>query len=482
MPQWKALPEGLDPDIRELTERLRRIVDGSGLDMAGLSVATGFGVTSWERYLDGRILPPQRAVAALAERTGTGIHELTSLRSRAERAWHRLEAGRDRATEQLRVARTREWASVPKPRPATASPSVPGALDTPAPDRTPDRTGPDPLDSRHLGADPLGMDPLGTDPLGPEPLGPGSSGPEPAGPETTAAGMPAESAPSADHAGAAGADSGPSPWNAVLIDDGGPATPPQAFVVPEGGGRAAARRARRAAEAAAAAAAGGPPPSDAETTTPTGAPASTTASASSSSAASASGSGSASGSRPGSGSPGLDKRRIVLFLSGVAGALVLIVAAVLFTDLGATGGEPTAGDRDRTEPVAKIPPSPSRSAGGSPAAPPAGVKCTGAECTGKNPEDMGCGGSYARTVSQATVGKARIEVRFSQVCQAAWARLVDASTGDSVNISVGGKGRQTGTVNGESDAYTPMTASGRGSDAKACAELTNGTTACTVVQ
>ncbi|AZK96054.1 DUF2690 domain-containing protein [Streptomyces sp. SID5473] len=172
----------------------------------------------------------------------------------------------------------------------------------------------------------------------------------------------------------------------------------------------------------------------------------------------------------------------MLFLSGVAGALALIVAAVLFTDLGATGGKPTAGDRDRTEPVAKVPPSPSRSAGGSPSAPPAGVKCTGAECTGKNPEDMGCGGNYARTVSQATVGKARIEVRFSQVCQAAWARLVDASTGDSVNISVGGKGRQTGTVNGESDAYTPMTASGRGSDAKACAELTNGTTACTVVQ
>ncbi|QDY81192.1 DUF2690 domain-containing protein [Streptomyces qinzhouensis] len=170
-----------------------------------------------------------------------------------------------------------------------------------------------------------------------------------------------------------------------------------------------------------------------------------------------------------------------MFLSGVAGALALIVAAVLFTDLGATGGG-ADGDRDRTEPVAKVPPAPSRSAGGTPSAPPAGVKCTGAECTGKNPEKMGCGGNFARTVSQATVGKARIEVRFSQVCQAAWARLVDASTGDSVDISVGGKGRQTGTVNGESDAYTPMTAAVKGSDAKACAKLTNGTTACTVVQ
>ncbi|MFJ8231620.1 DUF2690 domain-containing protein [Streptomyces sp. NPDC094448] len=476
MPQWKALPEGLDPDIRELTEQLRRIVDGSGLDMAGLSVATGFGVTSWERYLDGRILPPQRAVAALAERTGAGVHELTSLRSRAERAWRRLEAGRDRATEQLRVARTREWASVPKAGPEAISPSVPGAAGAPAdpapaPGPTgPDPLGPDPLGPRYPGADPLGGDPLGPGTPGPGSTGPESAGPESAGPATAAAAPPPARASSVEPSGApggAGADSGPSLWNAVLIDDGGPATPPQPFVVPEGGGRAAARRARRAAEAAAAAAAGGPPPSDAEPTAPTA----------------STGDASGSGPRPGSGSAGLGKRRIVLFLSGVAGALVLIVAAVLFTDLGATGGEPTARDRDRTEPVAKVPPAPSRSTGGgSPSAPPAGVKCTGAECTGKNPEDMGCGGNYARTVSQATVGKARIEVRFSQVCQAAWARLVDASTGDSVNISVGGKGRQTGTVNGESDAYTPMTASGRGSDAKACAELTNGTTACTVVQ
>ncbi|MGV9315947.1 DUF2690 domain-containing protein [Streptomyces sp. NPDC003691] len=454
MPQWKALPEGLDPDIRELTEQLRRIVDGSGLDIAGLSVATGFGVTSWERYLDARILPPQRAIAALAERTGTGIHGLTALRSRAETAWYRLEAGRDRATEQLRVARTREWASVPKPKPAP-EPAAPGAA---------------------TGSEPSGRDPLcsgapAADPFGPELLGPGSSGPEAVGPATADADMsspPAAGGSAADAlSGAGGPDSGPSAWNAVLVDDGGPATPPRGAYVPEGGGRAAARRARRAAEAAEAAAAGGPPPTPAPSataaTTPTAAGAPTRAPG------------------PAPRASGVDKRRILLFLAGVAGALVLILGAVFAADLGVTGGG-TGGDRDRTEPVAKVPPTPSGSASPGVPLPPEGVECTGAACTGKNPEEMGCGGDFARTVSQATVGKARIEVRFSQVCQAAWARLVDASTGDSVHISVGGKGKQTGTVNGKSDAYTPMTAAVKGSDAKACAELTNGTTACTVVQ
>ncbi|MEU3598277.1 DUF2690 domain-containing protein [Streptomyces sp. NPDC006798] len=448
MPEWKALPEGLDPDIRALTEELRRIVDASGLDIAGLSVATGFGVTSWERYLDGRVLPPQRAIAALAERTGTSVHAPTSLRSRAERAWHRLEAGRDRATEQLRVARTRSWASVPGGVPGSPASSVPSSPAS------------SPSSAASLSS-------------------PSSSASSPSSSAASGSGP--------DGGSDAAPDDGRPVWNAVLPDDGGPATPPQgAYRVPEGGGRAAARRARRAAEAAAAAAAGTAPAEP-------GAPGAAAEPARTASGAAA---GSPAPPAP-AGSGGLDKRRVLLFLSGVVGALVLVAAAVLLTDLGGTGGAGDDGRNDRTETVAKVPPTSStgtkpRPGGGKgsdgtdtgreSAAPPADVKCTGATCAGKSPEAMGCGGDLVRTVSQATVGKARIEVRFSQVCQAAWARLVDASTGDSVEISVGGKGLQRGTVNGESDAYTPMTAAGKGSDAKACAELTNGTTACTVVQ
>ncbi|MEU5161614.1 DUF2690 domain-containing protein [Streptomyces sp. NPDC020875] len=464
MPEWKALPEGLDPDIRALTEELRRIVDAGGLDIAGLSVATGFGVTSWERYLDGRVLPPQRAIAALAERTGTSGHGLASLRSRAERAWHRLEAGRDRATEQLRVARTRSWASVPGGVPGSPASTSPSSPPSPSSSSAPSSSSSSSSASSSASSASVGSSPSSAAVAGPGPDG-GSD---------------------------AVTDDGRPVWNAVLPDDGGPATPPQgAYRVPEGGGRAAARRARRAAEAAAAAAAGTAP---AEPGAPgTAAGPARTASGAEAPAATA---GSPAPPPAPAASGGLDKRRVLLFLSGVVGALVLVAAAVLLTDLGGTGGGDD-GRNDRTETVAKVPPASSagtkprpgggeetggEETGGESAAPPANVKCVGATCTGKSPEAMGCGGDLVRTVSQATVGKARIEVRFSQVCQAAWARLVDASTGDSVEISVGGEGLQRGTVNGESDAYTPMTAAVKGSDAKACAELTNGTTACTVVQ
>ncbi|MEU9603149.1 DUF2690 domain-containing protein [Streptomyces sp. NPDC048057] len=332
MPQWKALPDGLDPDFRELTEHLRRLVDHSGLDLAGLAAETGFDPTSWERYLDARLVPPHSAVTALARLTGTGEQGLTAVRERAAQASRRAEAGRDRATEQLRVAKVKEG-----------------------------------LAKRE----------------GERPVEPGP---------------PAE----------------PARWNAVLRDGGGPATPP-----------------------------------------------------------------------PATGRDLGAKRRIVMFLTGVAGALAVIVAAVFLTDLGGTtGGD---GDGDRAVPVAKAP-LPSLTASSSPStaantdgARPAGVKCTGDDCTGRNPEAMGCGGRFARTVSQATVGEASIEVRYSEVCRAAWARIADATSGDSVRISVGGKGAQKGTVTSGTDAYTPMTATEKGTDAKGCATLATGTTACTVV-
>ncbi|MFH8614260.1 DUF2690 domain-containing protein [Streptomyces sp. NPDC017979] len=333
MPQWKALPDGLDPDFRELTEQLRRLVDHSGLDLAGLAAETGFDPTSWERYLDAHVVPPHSAVTALARLTGTGEQGLTAVRERAAQASRRSEAGRDRATEQLRVAKVREGLA------------------------------------QRGGARAM------------EPAPPGE----------------------------------PARWNAVLRDDGGPATPPPA--------------------------------------------------------------------------PGRDrgtKRRVVMFLTGVAGALAVIVAAVFLTDLGGTTDDDNGG---RPVPVAKAPlPSPAASGSPAPAADagtdaarPAGVKCAGDDCTGRNPEAMGCGGRFARTVSQATVGEASIEVRYSAVCRAAWARIADATSGDSVRISVDGQGAQKGTVTSGTDAYTPMTATEKGTDAKGCATLATGTTACTVV-
>ncbi|MGA5727771.1 DUF2690 domain-containing protein [Streptomyces seoulensis] len=96
MARWKALLEELDPETAEFTRRMRELVDEAGLSVATLADRTGYGRTSWDRYLNGRLLAPKGAVVALAEVTGTSPDHLTTLRELAERAWSRAESRPDR--------------------------------------------------------------------------------------------------------------------------------------------------------------------------------------------------------------------------------------------------------------------------------------------------------------------------------------------------------------------------------------------------
>ncbi|EYT84394.1 hypothetical protein CF54_01785, partial [Streptomyces sp. Tu 6176] len=107
MPRWKALPEELDPQVKEFAGQLRRLVDRSGLSVAALADRTGYSKTSWERYLGGRLLAPKGAVIALAEVTGTDPVHLTTMWELAERAWSRAELRHDRTMEAIRVAQAR---------------------------------------------------------------------------------------------------------------------------------------------------------------------------------------------------------------------------------------------------------------------------------------------------------------------------------------------------------------------------------------
>ncbi|MGW1541123.1 DUF2690 domain-containing protein [Streptomyces sp. NPDC002309] len=107
MPRWKALPEELDPQIREFAEQLRRLVDRGGMSVSVLSDRTGYSRTSWERYLNGRLLAPKGAVVALAEVTGTDPVHLTTMWELAERAWSRSEMRHDMTMEALRIAQAR---------------------------------------------------------------------------------------------------------------------------------------------------------------------------------------------------------------------------------------------------------------------------------------------------------------------------------------------------------------------------------------
>ncbi|MFE9405467.1 helix-turn-helix domain-containing protein [Streptomyces sp. NPDC006530] len=325
MPRWKALPEELDPRIREFAGHLRNLVDRSGLSVAAVAERTGYSKTSWERYLGGRLVAPRAAVLALAEVTGTDPVRLTALWEPAERAWSRSERRHDRATEALRIDRAR---SAPGgPGPTGASGRAPGG----APGRTP--TG-------------------------------------------TPGGMRAQSP-------------------CVGVADRRPPV-------------------RRA-------------PSQA----------------------------------PG---PGHAWRRIVMFLAGVIGALLVVTSAVLLTDLGGSGPAP------RAEPS----PSPSAKA----PAPPAGVRCVAASCTGQDPEAMGCTDMRVQTAGSAKVGAAVVEVRYSGTCRAAWARLRQAVPGDRAQIFAAGTAGGTVVADSYRDVYTKMLAVDGPAAARSCATLRNGRSGC----
>ncbi|MDI5909506.1 helix-turn-helix transcriptional regulator, partial [Streptomyces sp. 12257] len=107
MPRWKALPDELDPQVREFASQLRRLVDRSGLSIAAVADRTGYSKTSWERYLNGRLLAPKGAIVALAEVTGTNPVHLTTMWELAERAWSRSEMRHDMTMEAIRISQAR---------------------------------------------------------------------------------------------------------------------------------------------------------------------------------------------------------------------------------------------------------------------------------------------------------------------------------------------------------------------------------------
>ncbi|MBR8643115.1 peptidoglycan-binding protein [Streptomyces tuirus] len=89
MSRWKGLPEHLDPRVRQLVVRLRRVKDHSGLSLRQLAAKTGYSTSSWERYLSGRSLPPREAVEAMARLGGDDPTRLLALHEVAAQAWGR---------------------------------------------------------------------------------------------------------------------------------------------------------------------------------------------------------------------------------------------------------------------------------------------------------------------------------------------------------------------------------------------------------
>ncbi|MFG1669786.1 DUF2690 domain-containing protein [Streptomyces sp. Y7] len=417
MPRWKTLPDELDPQVREFASQLRRLVDRSGLSIAALADRTGYSKTSWERYLNGRLLAPKGAIVALAEVTGTNPVHLTTMWELAERAWSRSEMRHDMTMEAIRISQARAALSEFGAPPAGAKVSKP---------------------ARRGGSATAVPTPGVAGPAGVAPTVPPSVPVQPTAPETRDAAV--RDAPARGAGGDDVRDSGGNSWG--LAGYRGPS--------PTGGTRATG-----AATASGASGVSGP-------------------SAAESGAAWTPGTPSPYGEPPqgprgraGSSGGGGGKRRLTMFLAGVVGVLVVIAAVFYLTD----GG---SGKKDEE---ATKSPSPTASADTDL---PVGVKCSGASCTGKDAEAMGCSGDLVTTAKTATVGTAVVEVRYSKTCGAAWGRITQAAQGDEVAVTAG-KAKETGsiTVAGDTIAYTPMVAVKDAGEAIACATLAAGPEGCT---
>lgn len=571
MARWKPLPEELDPEIREFASQLRGVIDRSGLSLAAVADRTGYSKSSWERYLNGRLLPPRGATRALADVTETDVRHLGTMWELAERAWSRSEMRHDVTMEAIQVAQARaalgeapdqsrkgkkRSRSKERPQreketpgaadgrgdaPAAAAPANgallpgqdPGRRPSPAPaDRGSAPTGPD-APARAADAEAPRPAPASTPAPAPTPApaagqvddrttvlrrsdllgatrrepdgGSAGSGGEPgagdlattrlirgrpgsgggAGPAASQGAEPggeAESAspwPRAQQRGEPAGQRDPwgqrgqtgqgpqrvdvtswgrerEAWEAKMADPRGSAETEPAAETRALPAQSAVPPAQSAAPAEGSSAAPGhrgepgvadrPRPADGAE----GSGALPPAPAAAGSPAGPAGNGRRSG------------KRGVKALAGIVGALVVVAAAFLVLDLG--------GGSDETD----ASPTPSESR----ADLPSGVKCRGDQCAGEDPEDMGCGGQYAKTSASGVAGGSQVEVRYSKVCQAAWARVQTAEQGDSLTVTAGGES-ETETVEATNDTYTAMVPVESGSQARACVELASGGRGCT---
>ncbi|GHH13150.1 helix-turn-helix domain-containing protein [Streptomyces lanatus] len=435
MPRWRALPDELDPQVREFASQLRRLVDRSGLSVAALADRTGYSKTSWERYLNGRLLAPKGAIVALAEVTGTNPVHLTTMWELAERAWSRSEMRHDMTMEAIRISQARAALSEFGAPPANAKGN--GANGAKAG-----------KSSRRGGSATAAPTPGVAGPAGVAPTVPPSVPVQPTAPEVRDS---VQDAPVRGVGAGAGdvRDSGAAEGNSWgLAGYRGPSqsagrtggTPPGGVARASGASGASGVSAPSGAQSGATWSPGTP--------NPYGEP--------------------PQGGRPGAGvGGGGGKRRLTMFLAGVVGVLVVIAAVFFLTD---------RGNGKKGEDAVK---SPSPTASADTDLPP-GVKCSGDSCTGKDAEAMGCSGDLVTTAATATVGTAVVEVRYSETCGAAWGRVTQAAQGDEVVVTVG-KTKESGSITaaGDTIAYTPMVAVKDAGDAVACATLGTGVEGCT---
>jgi tetratricopeptide (TPR) repeat protein len=82
--EWSEVPEGLNAAARELVGELRAGKEAAGLSLARLGALTHYSRSSWERWLNGKRLVTEEALAGFARATGADGARLARLLAEAE--------------------------------------------------------------------------------------------------------------------------------------------------------------------------------------------------------------------------------------------------------------------------------------------------------------------------------------------------------------------------------------------------------------
>ncbi|CAL9576007.1 DUF2690 domain-containing protein [Streptomyces sp. enrichment culture] len=79
----------------------------------------------------------------------------------------------------------------------------------------------------------------------------------------------------------------------------------------------------------------------------------------------------------------------------------------------------------------------------------------GDACEGKNPQNQGCG-EDARTFKPDVDNPALLQIRYSEDCEAVWAKIERGSPGDQVTVGVTGGSTRTAEIEYDNDQFTHM--------------------------
>ncbi|MEU3610713.1 DUF2690 domain-containing protein [Streptomyces sp. NPDC006872] len=131
------------PGGARLTAALKELKDRTGLSLARLAAETTFSKSSWERYLNGRSLPPRQAVQELCRLAGEPDGRCLALWEIAKSE----ESGRPKDPP-----RTPPQPSPPLPPPLPSPSPSPSPSEPPAPSPSPEESAPVPVGHRGAAA------------------------------------------------------------------------------------------------------------------------------------------------------------------------------------------------------------------------------------------------------------------------------------------------------------------------------------------